>query len=323
MKKFTQFNGYMTETVFCFYFLSFIFLISFQSNTLSPFWKGDDLYFESEKNDSLKQSMKFSYHIYDSVTIRKNPTTQVDINIDIWPGNTFGLWLPEAVGELWQQWDADVAHQDFQQTRNGGLLWIYEGNPDGVIRTELIPQGNSFLIEAKVINRSQKELHGVYVQNCLHFSKAPDFACNDFSRIYIRTKMEWRSLKSLNPTESFPRYYREDYPSHGRKDPTEDIFGDMRQDAAIDHPLIILVSKDGKRSVGVASEDYEFLFHNQMEYLRCIHSESGSGPPLLPGEKAVFRQKIYFVEGGLKDCVNTFEKDIVGDPARSFHFNND
>jgi hypothetical protein len=272
-----------------------------------------------ERTGSYK-TLHFSFQVYDAITIRKNPTTQVGITIDRWTGDTFVLWLPEAVGDLWQQWDADVAHQDFTVTKSGGLLWTYEGNPAGFIRTELIPQRNSLLLETQVTNLSNQELVKLYAQNCIHFSKAPEFICDDFSRIYLRIKKKWYSLASLKPTTTFPRYYREGYPERGRIDPLEHNFGDIRQDSTVDYPLMVLVSKDGTRTVGIASEDFEFLFHNQMPYLRCIHSESGSPPPVPPGKTAIFRQKVYFVEGGLMDCVAVFEKDIVGNPSESFSF---
>ncbi len=270
----------------------------------------------------IGDSIQFTFRPYDAVTIRgdDNPTTQVAITVDRWPGNTFVLWLPEAVGDLWQQWDASVALQEFVTTEKDGLLWIYKDHPAGFIHTELIPGKNSLLLETRVTNRSQEDLENVYAQNCIHFSKSPDFICEDFSRIYLRTDGQWRSLASLNPTTSFPRYYREDYPSRGRIDPTAQYFDNITQEAPVDHPLMVLVSRDSTRAVGIASEEYEFLFHNQMEYLRCIHSESGSPPPLLPGETATFRQKVYFIEGGLMDCVAAFEKDITGDPSGSFTF---
>lgn len=269
-----------------------------------------------------KGAMQFSFHVYDAVTIRANPTTQIGISVDQWPGNTFVLWLPEVVGDLWQQWQPEAAHEEFTRTGRGGLLWTYTGRPEALIRTELIPQGLSLLLENRVTNRSREKLKRVYAQNCIHFSQAPDFACGDFSRIYLRTQGQWRSLASLKPTSSFPRYYREGYPERGRIDPTEHQFGEIRQAAAVDHPLMVLVSKDGKRSVGIASEHFEFLFHNQMDYLRCIHSESGCEPSLAPGATAVFRQKVYFVNGGLMDCVAAFERDVKGDPTGDFSFRN-
>ena len=263
---------------------------------------------------------EFAFDVYDAVTIRANPTTQIGITLAQWPGDRFILWLPEAVGDVWQQWEPEVAHQDFTKTARGGLLWSFDGRPEAVIHTELIHQGNSLLLENRVTNRGQETLENLYAQNCIHFSQAPDFVCGDFSRIYLRTGGQWRSLASLNPSTSFPRYYREGYPSRGRIDPTEHQFGDIRQEAAVDHPLMVLVSKDGTRSVGIASEHYEFLFHNQMEYLRCIHSESGCEPALPPGDTATFRQKVYFVNGGMMECVAAFERDITGDPTGDFSF---
>lgn len=279
------------------------------------------------KGDSHPQSHRatngrFAFRVFDVKSIRANPTTEIAITVNRWPGNTFRLWFPETVADVWQQWDSKVAHQDFTPTARGGLLWTFDGNPGAFIRSELTPRGNSLLLETRVTNRGQQDLPMLYAQNCIHFSEAPDFICDDYSRFFLRTGGQWRSLASLKPTSAFPRYYREGYPSRGRKDATEHMFGPIRQSAAVDHPLMVLVSKDGRRSVGIASEHYEFLFHNQMEYLRCIHSESGALPPVRPGATAVFRQKIYFVKGGLAACVAAFEKDVVRDPAGEFLFRN-
>ena len=79
---------------------------------------------ETDESDLTMNTSQFSFNVDDAVTIRSNPTTQVDITLESWPGNTFVLWLPEAVGDLWQQWDAKVAYQDFVTTEKGGLLWI-------------------------------------------------------------------------------------------------------------------------------------------------------------------------------------------------------
>ena len=265
--------------------------------------------------------MNFAFETYDAMTIRENPTTQVAIQIPQWPENTFRLWMPEAVGELWQQWDPDVAHQYFTPTKRGGLLWNFEGNPDCVISDEMTPKGNSLLLEVSVTNRADHNLEMVYAHNCLHFSAASDFACEDFSRIYIRTNAQWRSLASLSPTCACPFYYCEGYSRWGRIDPHENRHEYAKQSTAADHPLIVCVSKDGKRAVGTASEKYEFLFHNgEVEYLLCIHSESGAVPTLKPAETVTFRQKIYFVAGGLMDCVAAFEADIEGDIASEYKF---
>jgi hypothetical protein len=85
-----------------------------------------------------------------------------------------------------------------------------------------------------------------------NLKKALQFYFRVYDTITIRknpTKNEWHSLAALKPTKSFPRYYREGYPSRRLTDSLEHAFGDISQDAAVDYP-------------------------------------------------AIFRQKVYFVEGG-------------------------
>ena len=58
-----------------------------------------------------------------TLTIRKNPTTQVHIRIAEWPDQTFLLWFPEVIDNVWAQWDAEVAKQDFTISAQGALIW--------------------------------------------------------------------------------------------------------------------------------------------------------------------------------------------------------
>ena len=75
----------------------------------------------------LRKEKPFNFHfrVYDSMTIRHNPTTQIAVTIEEWPDNTFLLWLPESITPEWNQWTPEIAHQDFTGTENGGLLWSY------------------------------------------------------------------------------------------------------------------------------------------------------------------------------------------------------
>ena len=62
----------------------------------------------------------------------------------------------------------------------------------------------------------------------------------------------------------------------------------------------------------MASENYCCLFHNHAtEYLMCIHSEPEPIPILKPAETAVFRQILYFIDGGVQECVAAHEKDVA------------
>lgn len=270
----------------------------------------------------------FFFDAFEQVTIRKNPTTQIAIRVREWPGNVFLLWLPESVCRLrvdrgtgllaqdsmWDNYTAGIAHQDFVRTEGGGLLWRYERHPNVAIEAELAPQGNSLTLEVRVTNRSGRDLAEVSAQNCFHLSAAPDFSCGDFSRIYIRSGGEWRALSSLEPTSDFPMYYRRGFFVGGRPDRWGGRFSRCNQPAEADHPLIVCVVRDGRRAVGTASEDYQCVFHNsRYEYLRCIHSQQAPVRVLGPGMRAAFRQKVYFVEGGLMDCVSACEADIDRD----------
>ena len=252
--------------------------------------------------------MDFTIHTYDETTIRENSTTQIAIRAVEWPGNTFLLWLPESVGDLWNQWTPAIAHEDFTRTQHDALLWTFDRNPAAVIEAELTPLENSLSLEVRVFNRSQEDLLRVSAQNCFHLSAAPDFACDDFSRIYIRSGGKWRSLSSLKPTCDLPMYYRPGFFREGRRDSWGGRFAHCNQAAEADHPLIVCVSKDHRRCVGTASEDCQCVFHNRgNEYLRCIHSQQAPVPVLRPGATAEFRQRIYFADGRLMDCISAFE----------------
>jgi hypothetical protein len=264
--------------------------------------------------------MEFAYEIFDEKTIRDCPTTEIAIRVREWPAERFRLWLPEWVGELWQQWDAPVAHQNFVATEKGGLLWIFTGNPKAHIEAELIPRDAALVLEVRVRNLAQECLEHVRAQNCLHLSEAPDFACtgmDDFSRIHIRTKGTWHSLAELGVMDRWPFFYREGFLESGRRDSWNSMFTQHNQSIRADHPLILCTARNSARCIGVAAERFNCVFHNQeAEYLRCIHSEPEPLPLLAPGKEATFRQTIYFVEGSVEDGIRACEQDGILNPPR-------
>jgi hypothetical protein len=288
-----------------------------------------------ERASGKGSRVTFELDVYEAVTIRKNPTTQLAIRIREWRGNVFLLWLPESVARLqqdhksgklvrdslWDNYTPDVAHQDFEPTPGGGLLWGYDGHADLSVEAELTPHGRTLLLEVRMTNRSGKEMTEVSAQNCFHLSAAPEFSCGDFSRIYIRSEGEWRSLSSLSPTTDFPMFYRPGFLASGRPDRWGGLFSHSNQTSEADHPLIVCVARDGHRAVGTAAEDYQCVFHNaHYAYLRCIHSQQAPERLLGAGETVVFRQKIYFVEDGLRAAVAAFEADVVGDLSMIYRF---
>ena len=250
---------------------------------------------------------------------KRGATTQIMIRIAQWPDNIFRLWMPEKVGSIWSNWDPDVARQDFQPSGENGLTWTFHRPDVARIEAELTARGSAVLIKHTVVNISAGDLNDITAINCLQFGLAPDFGCGDFSRLYLRTGGNWCNLAALDPKSDYPHYFRP-----GRNTSTQmaaataaDRFKSpigLEEDVQPDHPLMACVTRDGDRSVGIASDDFHFLFHNRANpHLWCMHSTQWPVPVLPAGHAAVFRQKLYFVNGGLSDCVAAYEADPVKD----------
>lgn len=241
---------------------------------------------------------------------RQGPTTQVTVRLVEWPGDIFRVWLPESVGDIWNNHTPELAHQDFIRTAMSGLVWRWHGHPSANLETEVTPQGNTLLLESRVTNRSLSPLENVRASHCLQFFQAPQFACGDFSRIYIRSGGRWQTLAALRPKTDYPHFYRAGLREVGKLEEWETRLAHLHESIAADHPLIACVSDDGARAVGTASENYRFLFHNRANaHLWCIHSQQSPAPALAPHETAYFRQTVYFSDEGLEGCVAAFEAD--------------
>jgi hypothetical protein len=253
--------------------------------------------------------LEFQFDTFDKITIRKVPTTQIAITVKQWPGNTFLLWMPEEVTPFWEQWDPELGLQRFERTRRGGLYWDLKQNPKCRITAELIPLHNSLLLEVRVTNRTAKKLEGVATQNCFHLSAAPDFCKDDLKQLHIRKDGQWRSLAELKPKQFYFGYPRKGFLESGRTDPWLTSWKEYVQEARVDCPLMIGTSQDGRRCVATASNDYVCVFHNRMEYLRCMHSQQGA-TVIEAGQTAVFRQWIYFFDGPLNEFIPAIENDI-------------
>lgn len=241
---------------------------------------------------------------------RQSPSTQVRVRLVEWLGDVFRVWLPESAGDIWYNHTPGLAHQDFIGTETAGLVWRWQGHPSANLETEVTPQGDSLLLEARVTNRSHAPLENVRASHCLQFSQAPHFACGDFLRIYIRADGHWQTLAALRPKTDYPHFFRAGLREAGNLGDWETRRAHLHESIAADHPLIVCVSDDGARAVGTASEDYRFLFHNHANaHLWCIHSQQSPAPVLAPHETVCFRQKVYFSDQGLEGCVAAFEAD--------------
>ena len=242
---------------------------------------------------------------------RNHPTTQILVRIKEWPGNTFRLWLPEHVApDLWSNYHQEEAAQAFGPNGNNGLIWRTTRNPTVIIEADLKSRNSSILMEVRIKNRGSDDLMNVATMNCVQLSQAPDFACDDLSRLYIRSDDQWRPLSHRKPISDYPTYYRPGYLEEGSVGIWGGKLDHLTEAVRADHPLMVCLSKDGQRSISTAADHYYFLFHNQAnKQLLCIHSNPEPRPVLRPGETAIIRQTVYFNNGGLMACVTAHDAD--------------
>jgi hypothetical protein len=223
------------------------------------------------------------------------------------------LWLPETVyadfgNPIWNNWSGYSAKQQFTKKGRSGVCWQFHG-AKAEIRCDLSIESSYLDIICSLTNKSPDTFPNVSFQNCLHFPKAPSFAGKNGETVYIRSNGEWipvsstrhwfgRQDQALSNTTKF--FFRSDTLQNGRYPSCVD---DRNVDPErSDHPLIVKVSSDGKRSIGIAGEDWDFVFHNASPMLGCIHSQ-----PLPvrvePLEEATIKQRIYLCEGNHEELL--------------------
>ena len=130
-------------------------------------------------------------------------------------------------------------------------------------------------------------------------------------------KEQWRSFLDLRTAPGAPQnqspasvIYREGFLESKRPNIWRGHVENRTMPDRVDHPLILCQSKSGKRAVATASEDYQGLFYNQsLPYLLCIHSAQ-AGVAIPRGQEAVFRETIWFVDGGVTEAVAAYDRDF-------------
>ena len=76
-----------------------------------------------------------------------------------------------------------------------------------------------------------------------------------------------------------------------------------------DHPLILVESTDGRRTVGIAARGWRNVFHNCHPMLACIHSAPMPAADLKSGETAVFSQRIHHYDGGRCEFLDEYDRE--------------
>ena len=235
---------------------------------------------------------------------RPTGCTVLVIEIEHWPGNEFGLWLPETVfcdGSIeWCNWSGEVT-QDWQES-GSAWTWSKSLRHFSITSSLEIDTDNSCLwYKHSFHNGSQENLVGLTTQTCFHLVDAPEFISIRGERIWACLDHKWKTTDSVPRHESpDPRrvsFLREKIRTDRTVIPSKDFPSATMPETAC-HPLIVAERFDGKASVGIACRRFHKLFNNNDCILRCIHSEPFPLDRLLPGQRAEQEGVILFSEAG-------------------------
>ena len=248
---------------------------------------------------------------------REKGCTVLAIEVSGWPGNEFGLWLPETVylsGEVvWGNW-WNNAHQEFERDSRGGWTTHRDFDQFRVISTLTPDPANSCLWYRHTFhNKGSETLRELNTQTCFHLVNAPQFISLQGNRIWANLDGQWITTDKVERDQSpDPRrvwFLKKGLRSERTVVPLKGFPSATMPEAAY-HPLFIAENFQGNGSVGIAARNFEKLFNNNDPILRCIHSESVAIRQLEPGEVAHQDSVIIFYKGDHRAIVGHYTESI-------------
>lgn len=243
---------------------------------------------------------------------RPNGCTVLAIEVEQWPGNEFGLWLPETIfcnREVpWCNWKGDVT----QAWEHTGDTWKWSRPLDGFTITSTLDadaENRCLWYRHSFENHSEKEISDLSAQTCFHLVNAPEFISIHGERIWACLDDEWVTTDGVPRHESpDPRrasFLRKGIRAERTVIPSKGFPSAIMPEAAC-HPLMIAERINANGSVGIACRNFRILSNNNDSILRCIHSEPFPVASLLPGRKADQEGIILFSAGGHDEMKEQF-----------------
>ena len=265
-----------------------------------------------------KSNQMFTINVYDRMYDHHRPggCTVIAIEYTDWPGNEFGLWLPEGINingkNVWGNWKDGCTHQDFTLDSQERLTWKYSEEKFELNSTLTSDEKNSCLWYRHTFrNKSEMPLSKLVTQTCFHLVNAPQFISIRGERIWACLDGQWTTTDKV-PRHESPDPRRIGFLKEGVRSERTVIkvtsFPSATMAETAHHPLFIAESFGATASVGVASRNFRSLFNNNDPVLRCIHSEPFPIEKLMPGESENLESVILFAKGDHKVLLGQFEK---------------
>lgn len=255
---------------------------------------------------------------------RPNGCTVLQIEYQCWPGNRFGLWLPETLyldyrsqdpfpaetaRVTWCNWMGD----SHQQWEHSGQRWEWTRELSELSLTSSLqpdPEDACLWYRHTITNRSTTPLQGINTQTCFHLVDAPYFISIDGERIWACLDGKWQTTDRV-PRDRSPDPRRVVFLRSGlrtaRTVVPHTVFPQALMPQAATHPLLIAESYDHRATVGIAARSFQKLFNNNDPVLRCLHSDPAPIPLLPPGETRTQDGVIIFAEGDHQAAVLQYQ----------------
>lgn len=244
---------------------------------------------------------------------RPEGCTTILIEREGWPGNEFGLWLPECALS-WANWKGGGSQK--WQLNQGSGSWHHREEGASLDTHMRVDQVNGCIWYSHLFNNlSGEPLVDATAQTCLHLVNAPEFISIRGERIWACLDGEWRTTDSVPREESLDpnrvRFLREGS-RKGRVVEHITSFPHSIMPEEASHPLFIAESMDGRKSVGIACRDMSFLFNNNDYILRCIHSEPAPIASIPPGGSTLQEGVIIFCDGNHEEMLARYGEIVPG-----------
>jgi len=246
---------------------------------------------------------------------RPKPCTVLTIAVDQWPGNEFGLWLPEVIdlngAAPFANWRGD-AHQEWTRDADGTWRWVHQ-SPSLTFQSTLTTDAANACLWYRhaFTNRSEAPLTNLNTATCFHLVNAPQFISIHAERIWACLDGRWATTDRV-PRHESPDPRRVAFLRAGlRKERTvvpNKGFPSALMAEAAHHPLLIAEAFGGKASIGIAARNFERLFNNNDCILRCLHSEPMPIQSLDPGKTAAQEGAILFARGDHVALLEQFDR---------------